>query len=203
MTDDLPQASAGFPVLPPLAPQVHSTWRRWLGVTLRWLTGWRIFGNAPNIRKFVLIVAPHTSNWDFFYGALAYFALQLDARWLVKDSAIKGPLGALAKRFGAAPIDRSNAGNVVQAYVREFDANERMMLVITPEGTRKKLADWKRGFYHIALGAKVPIVPVAFDFRRRYIIFNPPFFPTGDMEVDVQKIKALYHKDMARRPEQF
>jgi 1-acyl-sn-glycerol-3-phosphate acyltransferase len=203
MTDDLPQASAGFPVLPPLAPQVRSAWRRAFGVTMMFLTGWRIVGNAPNVPKFVLIVAPHTSNWDFFYGALAYFALRLDTRWLVKESAIKGPLGALAKHFGAAPIDRSNAGNVVQAYVREFEQNDRMMLVITPEGTRKKVADWKRGFYHIAIGAKVPIVPVAFDFKARRIVFNAPFFPTGDMEGDVRKIKALYTKDMARHPEQF
>jgi 1-acyl-sn-glycerol-3-phosphate acyltransferase len=87
--------------------------------------------------------------------------------------------------------------------VRQFEQQERMMLVITPEGTRKKVPDWKRGFYHIAVGANVPIVPVAFDFRHRRIVFNPPFFPTGDMEGDVQKIKALYDKDMARHPDQF
>ena len=203
MPDDLPTASSGFPTLPPLAPQVRSFWRRAFGIFMMRLTGWRIIGNAPNLPKFVLIVAPHTSNWDFFFGALAYFTLRLDTLWLVKDSAIKGPLGALARHFGAAPIDRSNAGNVVQAYVREFASRDRMMLVITPEGTRKKVPDWKRGFYHIAMGAKVPIVPVAFDYRTRHIIFNPPFFPTGDMEGDVAKIKALYCKEMARHPEQF
>lgn len=170
---------------------------------MMWVTGWRIVGNAPDLPKFVLIVAPHTSNWDFFYGAFAYFALCLDSLWLVKESAITGPLGKLARHFGAAPIDRSNAGNVVQAYVKEFSLRERMMLIITPEGTRKKVADWKRGFYYIAVGANVPIVPVAFDFRSRRIVFNPPFFPTGDIQSDVEKIKALYCKEMARRPEQF
>jgi 1-acyl-sn-glycerol-3-phosphate acyltransferase len=199
MTDDLPQASVGFPVLPPLAPQAKSAWRRAFGVFMMRLTGWRIQGNAPNLPKFILIVAPHTSNWDFFYGALAYFALRLDTVWLVKDSAIKGPLGALAKHFGAAPIDRANAGSVVQAYVREFERRERMMLTITPEGTRKKVPDWKRGFYHIAMAAKVPIVPVAFDFRSRRIVFNPVFFPTGDMEGDVRKIQQLYSKEIRNK----
>lgn len=196
-------SSIGFPVLPPQAPQVRSAWRRAFGVLMMRLTGWRIVGNAPDLPKFVLIVAPHTSNWDFFYGALSYFALQLDAVWLVKDSAIKGPLGALARHFGAAPIDRSNAGNVVQAYVKEFAGRERMMLIVTPEGTRKKVPEWKRGFYHIAQGANVPIVPVAFDFRSRHIVFNPPFYPTGDLQGDVAKIKALYCKEMARHPAQF
>ncbi len=203
MTDDLSTASVGFPTLPPRAPQVRSLWRRAFGIVMMWVTGWRIVGNAPDLPKFVLIVAPHTSNWDFFYGAFAYFALCLDSLWLVKESAITGPLGKLARHFGAAPIDRSNAGNVVQAYVKEFSLRERMMLIITPEGTRKKVADWKRGFYYIAVGANVPIVPVAFDFRSRRIVFNPPFFPTGDIQSDVEKIKALYCKEMARRPEQF
>ena len=203
MTDDMPMESGGFPLLPPLAPQVKSFWRRPFGIFLMLLTGWRIVGNAPNLRKFVLIVAPHTSNWDFFYGALAYFTLRLDTRWLVKDTAIKGPLGRLARHFGAAPIDRSNAGNVVQAYVAEFAARDRMMLVITPEGTRKKVPDWKRGFYHIARSAGVPIVPVAFDFRSKHIVFFPPCFPTSDMEADVSKIKGLYCKEMARRPQLF
>jgi 1-acyl-sn-glycerol-3-phosphate acyltransferase len=104
-----PPQLRGFPVVPPLTPQVRSRWRRAFGVFMMRLTGWRIVGNMPNLPKFVMIVAPHTSNWDFFHGAMAYFALQIETVWLVKESAIKGPWRALALHFGAAPIDRSRA----------------------------------------------------------------------------------------------
>jgi 1-acyl-sn-glycerol-3-phosphate acyltransferase len=168
-----------------------------------WLTGWRITGNMPNIPKFVLIVAPHTSNWDFLHGALAYFALRLETVWLVKEAAIKGPWGALARHFGAAAIDRSRSGNVVQAYVDEFNKRDKMMLTITPEGTRSKVAEWKKGFYHVAVGAGVPIVPVAFDFPAKRIRLGPPFQPTGDIDRDLPLIKSFYRAEMARHPAQF
>ncbi len=203
MTDDLSLAPGGFPMAPPQAPQVRSAWRRGFGIFMMRLTGWRIAGNLPNLPKFVLIVAPHTSNWDFFYGALAYFTLCMETTWLVKDSAVRGPLGALARYFGAAPIDRSQATNVVQAYLREFAKRDRMILTITPEGTRKKVPEWKRGFYYVANGAHVPIVPVAFDFPTKRIIIYPPFEPCGDVDADLPKIKAYFRAEMARHPEQF
>ncbi|MBS0612136.1 MAG: lysophospholipid acyltransferase family protein [Proteobacteria bacterium] len=203
MNHDPTLAPAGFPQPPPLAPQVNSRWRRIFGILLMRLVGWRIVGNLPNTRKFVLIVAPHTSNWDFFYGALAYFVLRLDTTWLVKETAIRGPLGALAKHFGAAPIDRSHANHVVQAYLREFQKRERICLTITPEGTRKKVPEWKRGFYHVAVGAKVPILPVAFDYRTRHIVLNHPIQPTGDIDADLPRIKQYFCKEMARHPEQY
>ena len=198
-----PSLKPGFPQPPPRAPQVHSRWRHVFGVLMMRLTRWRVAGNLPDLPKFVLIVAPHTSNWDFFYGSLAYFVLRLDTLWMVKESAIRGPLGALARYFGAAPIDRSQATHVVQAYVREFDKRERMVLTITPEGTRRKVKEWKRGFYHIALGAGVPIVPVAIDYSVRQVILFPPFQPSGDIEADLPRIKQHFHKGMARHPEQF
>ncbi len=193
----------GFPVLPPLVPQSKSWWRRAVGVLGLLVTGWRVAGNMPNIPKFVLIVAPHTSNWDFFYGALAYFTLRLETVWLVKDSAIKGFSGRLARHFGASPIDRNHAHNVVQANIAEFAKRAEMILTITPEGTRKKVPDWKRGFYHVAVGAKVPIVPVALDFSTRRIVILPPFTPTGRIEQDLPQLKGLYRRQMARIPENF
>lgn len=195
--------SAGFPYLPPSTPQAHARWRRWLGVGLMRLTGWRIEGNFPDLRKFVMIVAPHTSNWDFFYGACAYFALQLETTWLVKHTALKGPVGAIARYFGAAGIDREHAGNVVHACIAEFQRRDAMILTITPEGTRKKVSEWKKGFYRVAVAAKVPIVPVAFDFPRKRILINPVFFPSGDLDADLPIIRAHYRGDMARHPELF
>ncbi len=167
------------------------------------LTGWRIQGNFPDLPKFVLIVAPHTSNWDFFHGACAYFALQLETTWLVKHSALKGPTGAIARYFGAAGINREQAGNIVHAYIAEFLRREAMILTITPEGTRKKVKEWKSGFHRVAVAAKVPIVPVAFDFPQKLVIINPPFFPGEDFDKDLPAIKAHFNANMARHPELF
>jgi len=167
------------------------------------LSGWRIAGNFPDLPKVMLIVAPHTSNWDFLHGFGAYLALQLDATWFGKHTLFFWPLGVLARRFGGMAIDRSRAGNVVSATVDEYARRERMCIVITPEGTRGKVAEWKLGFYRIAVEAGVPIVPVALDYSQREVNIMPPFFPTGDAAADLPKIKALYSATMARRPENF
>jgi len=195
--------STGFPRVPPLVPQVRSRWRRWLGIALMLISGWRIDGNFPNLPKFVLIVAPHTSNWDFYRGACAYFALQLDATWFVKHTALKGPVGMLARYFGAVGINRAQAGSTVTEAVAEFLRRDSMMLTITPEGTRKKVPAWKTGFYRVALAAKVPIVPVAFDFASKRIVISSPFFPSGDLEADLPKIKDHFDAGMARHPELY
>jgi 1-acyl-sn-glycerol-3-phosphate acyltransferase len=167
------------------------------------LTGWRIAGNIPDIPKFVMIVAPHTSNWDFLRGILAYLVLQLDTTWLAKHTVFIGPMGALARRFGGMPIDRARGSNVVRATVAEFARRERMSLTITPEGTRSRVKEWKLGFYYIAVEAKVPIVPVALNYAQRLVMILPPVPVTGDVERELPMIKALYSKSMARHPENF
>lgn len=167
------------------------------------ISGWRIAGNIPNVPKYVLIVAPHTSNWDFFHGFCAYLVLRLDNSWLAKHTVFFWPLGILARRFGGMPIDRSKGGNVVRACVAEFARRERMSITITPEGTRGKVKEWKLGFYYIAMEAQVPIVPVALDYSSRLIRIMPAFVPSGDVAVDLPQIKARYSREMARFPENF
>jgi 1-acyl-sn-glycerol-3-phosphate acyltransferase len=201
-----PQAippEADFPTLPPRAPQVRARWRRYLGIGLMRLSGWRIAGNLPDLPKVLLIVAPHTSNWDFFHGFSAYLALQLDTTWLAKHTVFFWPLGILARRFGGIAIDRSRGANVVHASVAEFSRRERMCITITPEGTRKRVPEWKLGFYYIANEAKVPIVPVALDYSTRQVVIMPPFVPTGEAASDLPRIKALFSPEMARHPENF
>jgi 1-acyl-sn-glycerol-3-phosphate acyltransferase len=198
-----PANEPGFPLLPPNAPQVKARWRRWLGVFLMRLGGWRIAGNMPDLPKFVMIVAPHTSNWDFYHGFTAYLALRLDNTWLAKHTVFFWPLGVLARRFGGMAIDRARGGNVVRTCVSEFARRERMSMTITPEGTRSRVREWKLGFYYIAKEAGVPIVPVALNYPERLVMILPPFFPTGEVEQDLPRIKALYSKEMARRPECF
>ncbi len=167
------------------------------------LSGWRIAGNMPDLPKFVMIVAPHTSNWDFFHGFCAYLALRLDNTWLAKQSAFFWPLGPLARRFGGMAIDRARGSNVVRVCVSEFGRRERMSITITPEGTRSRVAEWKLGFYYIATEAGVPIVPVALHYAKRLVMILPPFMPSGDIKVDLPAIKALFSREMARHPENF
>jgi 1-acyl-sn-glycerol-3-phosphate acyltransferase len=196
-------ASARATQIPPAVPRVASRWRKVFGVIGLRLARWQVTGNMPNLPKFVIVVAPHTSNWDFFFGFLTYLALQLEATWLAKESAFRWPFGPIARRFGGSPIDRSRASNVVDAYIEEFARRERMVLVITPEGTRKKVPEWKRGFYFVAVGAAVPIVPVALDYPARRVRIGPAFTPTGDLANDLPRIKAFFSKEMAQYPERY
>lgn len=199
----LPVLNGGFPTLPPNAPQVTARWRRSIGILLFRLSGWRIAGNIPDVPKYVLIVAPHTSNWDFFHGFCAYLTLRLDNTWLAKHTVFFWPLGPLARAFGGMPIDRSRGSNIVRMCVAEFAKRDKMSITITPEGTRSRVKEWKLGFYYIAVEAGVPIVPVSLNYRDRLVMILPPFTPTGNAEVDLPKIKALYSSDMARHPENF
>ena len=202
-SSSLPLIDSGFPKLPPLAPQSPARWRRYLGVLLMRISGWRIAGNIPNVPKYVLIVAPHTSNWDFFHGFCAFLVLRLDNTWLAKHTVFFWPLGILARAFGGMPIDRAKGGNVVRTCVAEFARRDRISFTITPEGTRGKVKEWKLGFYYIATEAGVPIVPVALNYSKKRVMIMAPFYPTGDAATDLPKIKALYTPDMARHPENF
>jgi len=192
-----------LPQLPPQVPQVKSAWRRTLGsIGLRAL-GWRIEGNLPDLPKFVLIVAPHTSNRDFFVGFIVYLALQLETLWFAKHTALRGPIGALGRYFGAVAIDRARAGNVVPAYIEEFARRERMVLTLTPEGTRRRVAEWKMGFHRVALGAGVPIVPAALDYSARCVRFGPPLTPCSDYLADLRTLKRFFAAHMAYFPDQY
>ncbi|MFM7395680.1 MAG: 1-acyl-sn-glycerol-3-phosphate acyltransferase [Gammaproteobacteria bacterium] len=194
---------SGFPYLPPETPQVKSWWRRAVGQSVLRLLGWRIEGNLPNLRKFVLIVAPHTSNWDFIVGFMVYLALQLECVWLAKHTAFRGPLGPIGRYFGGVGIDRARAGNIVQAYIDEFAKRDRMVLTLTPEGTRSRVSEWKKGFHHVARSARVPIVSVALDFSRRRAIFGPPINVTDDYVADLARIKPFFTAKMAKHPSNF
>ncbi|MFN5010729.1 MAG: 1-acyl-sn-glycerol-3-phosphate acyltransferase [Gammaproteobacteria bacterium] len=189
-----------FPHLPPGVPQVRSRWRRWVGVTGLWLAGWRIEPPMPTEPKCVLIVAPHTSNWDFVMGFLAYLAMQMDASWLAKHTALAGPFGPLGRHFGGIPVDRSKPGNMVEACIDAFSSPRGKILVITPEGTRSRVEEWKRGYHRIALSAGVPIVPAAIDFKARCVRFGPAVQPTADAEADERKLRAFYRAEMAKHP---
>jgi len=151
----------------------------------------------------VIIVAPHTSNWDFLVGVGALFGLHLRVAYLAKDSLFRGPMGAIMRWLGGIPVDRSVSRDRVTEMIDTLRAHDRLVLVFTPEGTRKRVTEWKTGFYHVAAGAGVPIVPVAFDYGKKAVIIGPPFYPTGDAGGDIAFLRRFYSGVTARRPENF
>ncbi|MDA0890957.1 MAG: 1-acyl-sn-glycerol-3-phosphate acyltransferase [Proteobacteria bacterium] len=183
--------------LPNRVPQYRSPWRRALGLFGMTILGWRVQGSPPNIPKCIFAIAPHTSNWDFIVGIFAYFALQIRASWLVKHTALQGPWGPLGRYLGGIGIDRKRAGDVAGQLAKEFSRREQLVLAITPEGTRQRVVEWKRGFHNIALAAQVPIVPVAIDYSQKAIRFFEPFMPQADYVADLVKLQSHFTATMA------
>lgn len=177
---------------------------RWIMIGLMRLTGWRFTGaDFPDIRKFVLIVAPHTSNWDFPLGMMAMYALGIRGTFLGKDTLFKFPLGLLMRFLGGFPVDRSARSDVVTQTVELVERSERVIIVLSPEGTRKLTPRWRSGFYWIALKSGIPILPIAFDFSRKAIHVLPLFEPTGDQERDIDALRALFRPEMAFDPAKY
>jgi 1-acyl-sn-glycerol-3-phosphate acyltransferase len=175
---------------------------RWL---LR-LIGWRVEGALPlHLTKFVLIFAPHTSGWDLVIGLICGYAIGLLVHWpygiMAKASAFRGPMGPVMRAFGCIPVNRSAAQNVVEQMVEVFQQRERLMLVIAPEGTRKKTKYWKSGFYRIALDAQVPVVMATLDFGRKVGRIGPAFIPSGNLAADMPQLLDFFSPVIARHPE--
>ncbi len=183
--------------LPRSGGPISRTLGRWW---LAWL-GWRMEGTLPDIGKAVIIVAPHTTNWDFVVGIAAKFALGLRASWLGKHTLFRAPFGGLMRWLGGIPVDRARPNDVVAQSVQRFAEVERMVLGISPEGTRKAVPRWKTGFYHIARGAGVPIIPVAFDWAHRVLLVGPALAPGDDMEADLQALGRFFEAARGRRGE--
>jgi 1-acyl-sn-glycerol-3-phosphate acyltransferase len=191
------------PVLGPNVPARGNAFSRALGRTALAISGWHFEGTLPDLSKFVVIVAPHTSNWDFFIGVGAVFSLGIRISFLGKDSIFRGPMGVVMRWLGGIAVDRSVSRDRVAEMIDVFKSRDRLVFGLTPEGTRKKVTKWKTGFYHVAKGAQVPILPVAFDYSRKAIVFFPPFNPTGNARADNDFLKGIYRPSMAKRPENF
>ena len=189
--------------VPEAVPQRGNRFTRFLGQMYMAFIGWRFSGELPNLPKFVLIIAPHTSNIDFAVGLAALFALRLRLSFMAKSSLFWEPLGTYLRWLGGAPIDRMAAGGYVGEAITQFKQRDQFVLVITPEGTRTKVDRWRTGFYHIASGAGVPILPVTFDYGRREFRFGTPLLPSEDMEGDIKTLQAFYDAGQARKPENY
>ncbi len=164
------------------------------------LKGWSVAGQAPGVRKCVILGAPHTSNWDFVYflGVTDYFGFK--PGFMGKLSLFMGPLGRFMHDMGGVPVDRSGVRNVVDSIAAEFARRDDLMLVIAPEGTRSGAYGWRSGFYHIAMAAGVPVVCGWFDLARRRGGLSAPMDMTGDYPADMARIAGFYQSVMPGHP---
>ncbi|MBT8767846.1 lysophospholipid acyltransferase family protein [Metapseudomonas boanensis] len=164
------------------------------------LMGWRIEGQLPALDKFVVIGAHHTSNWDFVIFLAVKFVLRLNARWFGKHTIFRWPFAHLLQSWGGVPIRRHLKLNMVEQAIDGFRQHPQFMLVISPEGTRKRVERWKMGFYHIARGAGVPIIPAALDYANRRVVIGEPFWPSGDEQEDLRRLLAFYRPYVPKKP---
>lgn len=173
---------------------------------LPWLffkLGWTLVGEMPKqYKKYVVAVAPHTSSWDFIIGIMARNALGLQrAKFLGKSQLFKPPFGWFFRMLGGTPVDRSSSHDLVDQVVKIFNSHKEFVLALAPEGTRKKVDKLRTGFYYIAKGAGVPIVPAGFDFEKKQVIVGQPLIPSADFDADMATLMAFYRSIKGKVPE--
>jgi len=171
------------------------------GSFYKWLLrrlGWTIGSTGENMPKCVICIAPHTSNYDFILGQLFYRAIGRKAHFMMKKEWFFFPFNFILKKMGGFPVDRSKNKSMTDQMAKVFERCKYLHLAITPEGTRKKVDEWKKGFYFIALKARVPIQIAYIDYRRKEMGFKGTFYPTNNAEEDIHTIRSYYHGMMGR-----
>lgn len=175
----------------PQVPRRGNAVSRFMGRAVLWLLGWRLAGSIPDEPKMVMIGAPHTTNMDGVIALATLTALNIQASTMIKDTAFHGLLGVLLRWLGAIPINRRSPKGVVEQSIDAFN-QDKFILLIAPEGTRHATEHWKRGYYHVAAGASVPIIPAACDYKGKVITFGPPLRPSGTYETDFRQLLDFY-----------
>ncbi len=173
----------------------------WLAKHFLNLLGWQIVGQLPESHRLVLITVPHTSNWDFMYLHLVSKILGVHIRWMGKEELFRGPLGPISRALGGIPVKRSRSTNMVAQMIQAFQEHDELILAVPPAATRSKSDYWRSGFYHIAMGAQVPITMGFLDYQRKRAGFGPSFIPTGDIKADMDKIRAFYADIQGKFPD--
>ena len=173
---------------------------RFLARQLLQIGGWRVEGEIPAPAKYVLIAAPHTSNWDFVWAMAMAIVLRVKLNWFAKHTLFVPVIGGLLRRWGGVPIRRHERANRVDAIAEQLKRADAMVLLVPAEGTRAYASHWKSGFYHIARAASVPVVLGYLDYAERRGGFGPTLMPSGDVNSDMAMIRAFYRKPVAKHP---
>ncbi|WP_104735898.1 1-acyl-sn-glycerol-3-phosphate acyltransferase [Hanstruepera ponticola] len=179
---------------------------RWLAKFIYFkVLGWKVVGNTnmskDTVKKAVLIAVPHTSWHDFYIGVLLRKVIGVKSNFIGKKELFIGPFGWYLKAIGGAPIDRSSNQNKVEAIAKLFEEREEFRLALAPEGTRKKVSEWRTGFYYIAKAANVPIIMFTLDFQNKQNRISEPFYPTDDIEADFTFMKNFFKGVKGKIPE--
>ncbi len=168
------------------------------------LFGWNVYSRVPlDVPKAVIIMAPHTSNLDFIIGRLGFYVYGIKPKTLIKKEAFTPILGPVLRWFGGVPVDRGHSHHTLKKLTEEFDKHDSLYLLITPEGTRRRVKNWKKGFYFIAQTANVPIFLGFLDYRRKVGGVGDILYPSGDFDADLKHIQDFYRDKHARHPERF
>ena len=175
--------------------------KRMIGHTYLKAAGWKVTGERPPIHSYVIIAAPHTSNWDMPFMLAFAFIFDIPVRWMGKHTLFKPPFGSFFRRLGGMPIVRHRAGGVVGQMVEQFRENDSLVLMVPAEGTRGHVEYWKSGFYHIAREAGVPVVLSYLDFAKKEGGIGPAIEITGDFSADMDKIREFYAGMQGFKPE--
>ncbi len=165
--------------------------------------GWKIIGQFPDIQKAVLIMAPHTSLWDWIWGRLFFFAYRKKTYILIKEKYFFFPLGMILRATGGVPVPCTGDASFMQRLLKLFKEKEDIYLTITPEGTRKKVTNWRTGFYRIASNLEIPVIMGFIDYQKREMGVGPVLHPTGNKDEDLQKVYDFYRNIGAQHPEKF
>ncbi len=190
----------GGPVIGPQVPRRGSALLRATGRAVLAALGWRVEGEVPDRPKFVVAVAPHTSNWDFVVGAAAMFALDLRLSFLGKHTLFRGPWGTVLRWMGGIAVDRARPHGVVADSIRAFETADRLVLAIAPQGTRRPVPRFRSGFLHIARGASVPVLFAALDYAARCIRLGPVIDVGEDVEGERERAEAFFRPVRGRKP---
>lgn len=189
-----------LPQVPVEVPQTNYRFVSMFSYKLLTLSGWKIVGDLPHERKFILAVAPHTSNWDFIVSVLVMLALNLKVTFMGKKSIFVWPLRWFLLKIGGVPIDRQHPQGIVGQMVELFNQSQAMILGLSPEGTRSKTKQWKTGFLIIAQQANIPIVPISLDFKKKEVKIHHPYFVKDNIDSALTEIKAEFIDVCAKNP---
>jgi 1-acyl-sn-glycerol-3-phosphate acyltransferase len=166
---------------------------------LKWF-GWELAGRFPDLPKYVLVGAPHTSNWDFPLAMLLMYGGGVRFNWIGKESLFRGPMSGFFRGLGGIPVRRERNSNFVAQIVEAFDHSNHLIIAIAPEGTRSLAKRWKTGFYYMALGAQVPLVLGFVDYRRRQVGVGPVVYPSEDIEATFAELRLFYADKTGKYP---
>ena len=190
-----------LPVLPKCIPRARGKYSRAMGIIVLNVLRWSITGKLPQNSKFIIAVAPHTSNWDFVIGMAMMFALNLRVKFMGKKDIFIWPFKSFLEGIGGIAIDRNVKHGVVEQMVEQFNQHEQFILALAPEGTRKKTVQWKSGFLHIAQKANVPVVPVSFDYAKKEIYIHSEIFLGDDIPQELIAFKNIFSDVCAKKPQ--